>query len=166
MHPYFRLHLSSVLGFLAPPEGSSPNWDEAMIVGLFRHLPSDLTTGTGCCHHTKNRVRVITGSCDLLSFGIIENLCHLVMLVAEVQSIYYGCCSYAHPHPHLHPSCEKVVPSSTLKKMSWRKENWRIVPEIRCLDTSAKKYNSISSLLAAELHSNSHWNVFGIRWAK
>ena len=68
MRPYVRFRLSSVLGFLVPPEDSSRDWDEIVIVGLFLHSSSDLTTATGCCHHTRNCVTVLTGSCDLLSF--------------------------------------------------------------------------------------------------
>ena len=49
------------------------------------------------------------------------------MLVAEVQSMYYGCCSYPHPHSHPHPSCEKVVPSPSLKRMSTRKRELKNV---------------------------------------
>ena len=91
MHPHLWLHLSSVLGYLIPPEGSSCNWDEIVIVGLFLHSPSDLITGTGCCHHTRNCVTVITRSCDLLSFESLRIFaiwwssllkCNLYILVA------------------------------------------------------------------------------------
>ena len=68
MHPYLVLNFSSVLRFLVPPEDSSGNGDEIMIVGLFYHSPSDLTAAIQCCHHTRNSVTAITGSCDLISF--------------------------------------------------------------------------------------------------
>ena len=58
MHPYFRLHLSSVLGFHVPSEGASRNVSEIMTAGLFCYSPSDLTTATGCCHHKRHFVTV------------------------------------------------------------------------------------------------------------
>ena len=134
MHRYFWLHLSSVLGFPIPREGStSRNWDEIMVVGLFLHSSSDLTTATGCCRHTRQCVTVITGSCDLLSFELLRIFaiwwasllkCNLYSMVVVLTHT-------------LTPPVERWCLRQRWKRCHNEKENWRIVPAIRYIDTPA-----------------------------
>ena len=131
-NPYFRLHLPLVLEFLVPPEGSSLNWDEIMIVGLFFYSPSDLTTATRCSHHTRNCVTAITGSCDSVSFESLRIFaiswssllkCKLYVMVADL--------TYT-----LIPPVERWCLRQRWKEYQNDKENWRIAPAIRCIETS------------------------------
>ena len=136
MCPYVRFRLSSVLRFLVPPEDSSRNWDEIMIVGLFHHSPSVLTTATECCHHKRNCVIAVTRSYDLISFESLRIFaiwwssllkCNLFIMVAVLTHTLT-----------LTPPVGRWCICQCWKQCQNEKENWRIVPAIRCLDTSAK----------------------------
>ena len=134
MRPYVRFRLSSVLGFLVPHECSSRNWEEIMMLWLFYHSTSDLTTATGCCHYTRSSVTAITGFCDLLSFELLRIFaiwwasllkCNLYIMVAVLIHT-------------LTPPVERWCFRQRWKRCQNEKGNWRVVPAIRRLDTSAK----------------------------
>ena len=162
MDLHLRLHLSAVLGFFVPPGGSSRNWDEIIIVGWFYDSLSDLPTATGCYHHTRNCVIVITGSCDLLSFESLRIFaiwwssllkCNLYIMVAVLTHTLT-----------LTPSLWKGADFVNVEKDVRTKK--RIEESCQRLDVYrnvSKTYNSISSFLVAELYFESHWNAFRIR---